>query len=334
MRLAISQLISNSFPFNDSPASTLGLQVDNSGLTYVSAGNTLYRLTPNLELEESITLPVCVVNRGIALSGDHRELVVCLADLSCSVYNASSFADGSFWNVSDAIASAEHGVALFSLGDTFYTGSVTGVTGTRESRDRMVVNQFGKAFTRSSDLNHLPVGDYTYHSYISRQFYGGFLDGGYAYYIVSDFIVQGSNTQQDRAFRILRVCNASDCNGTRSCGVSALYEGSFSCGSDSLSRRARVCGLSLLNGFGEKNGTVAIVTKCESETSRNSICLVNITAVNEMMNKKFESCSSASGSSKSIEETNVVWDDDFRCNLEFEVSKYSKCSQIKMLNFL
>ena len=317
---ASSQLVSFTF-LNGPPANTIGLQVDTSGNTFVSAGNTLYRLNSSLELKESLTLPTNIVNRGIALTGDQRKLVVCLTDLSCFVYNASTFTDGPLWNVSDAIVSTEYGVALFTSGDTFYTGSVTGAMGAHESGDRMAVNQFGKTFTRSSDLNGPPMDDYTYHStnYISRQFYGGFVQGGYAYFIVADFHHQ-KNTKE-RAFRMLRVCNVPNCtNGVKTCGVSALYEASFTCGLSTLSNRAHVCGLSLLNNFGEKNETVAIVARCEEETNRNHVCLINITTVNKMMDGKFKSCSTAA--STLYEETDIVWDDEFRCgNLQFDVSQ-------------
>ena len=281
-----------------------GLQIDSSGRTFVSAGSTLYRLSPELVEEENVSLSVPVVDRGLSLSADGARLVVCLTNLSCSVFNATHLSAGPLRTVSNAIASADFGVAVFTAGDTFYTGSVSGPTG----EDGMVLQQHGEGFVRSS-VNNDPAhgGDYTFSAAFSRGFYGGFQGDGFAYYLVADF---PSVPVDDRGFRLLRVCNnVSDCGG--SCGVNALYEASFVCGSTSVSNNIRVCGFSILGDFGGLNGTTVVVSRCEETTSRSAICLFDLTAANQAMDSKFTSCSSAI--QPSIEDINIAWDTQLRC---------------------
>ncbi len=152
-------------------------------------------------------------------------VVVCLEDLSCSVYNASNLSAGPIRSVSNAIASADpdFGAAIFAAGtSSFYTGASTG------AGQQMVLQQFEEEFSRSSDnnpsgtRNELVFGV----SNFARHFYGGFVNGGFAYYIVADY----EPSTISRAVRLLRVCNMANCGGPSTCGVTALYEFGFDCG--------------------------------------------------------------------------------------------------------
>ncbi len=305
---------SQSFSFQDS-TNVPGLQVHSTGRTFLAAGNYLYRLNVQLVQEERVDLGATVINRGLALSSTGM-VVVCLEDLSCSVYNASNLSAGPIKSVSNAIASADpdFGAAIFTSGDTVYTGASTG------AGERMVLQQFGEGFNRSSDNNRnlfnggeliFGVGDF------SRQFYGGFVSGNFTYYVVSDY-----QPATARAIRLLRVCNMPDCGGPSTCGVTALYELGFDCGSRSISRPTRVCGVSLMDDFSGMSGPTAVVTICTpSFISRSFLCLVKVTAVNEAMDAKYDSCivSRTAG-----EEISLAWKTSTdNCNALPQVCNYS-----------
>ncbi|XP_064398663.1 hepatocyte growth factor receptor-like [Halichondria panicea] len=213
-------------------------------------------------------------------------LVVCLFDLSCSVYNTSDLSAGPIRSVSNAIGGdfIPFGAAIFMSGDNFYTGAM------KEGLEvlTMVLQQFGEDFNRSSDSNSsgtrnelvVEVADS-----LARYFYafGGFVSGGFAYYVVVD-----SEPVLAQAIKLLRICIMPDCGGPSTCGVTALYELGFDCGFQSITDRTNVCAVSLMEDFSGISGPTAVVTLCSSST--NSICVVNITAVNEAMDAKYDSC--------------------------------------------
>ncbi len=265
---------SQSFSFDDSDNHP-GLQVDSTGCTYLAADNYLYRLNTQLMEEERVDLGATVIDRGLALSSTGM-LVVCLVDLSCSVYNASNFNAGPIRSVSNAIGNLK--VAIITSGDTFYTG--TGGT------KRMVLQQFGKGFSRSSDNN--PSGSLNELVFevnnFGRQFFAhcGFVSGGFAYYVVVDF-----RPTNARAIRLLRVCNMPDCGGPSTCGVNALYELEFDYGFQ-IALQTNLCAVSLVEDFSGISGPTAVVNVCNG--NNNLIFLVNVTAVNEAMDTKYNSC--------------------------------------------
>ena len=275
---------SPSFDFSITDDNLPGLQVDSTGRTFLAADNYLYRLNAQLIQEERVDLGANVINRGLALSSTGM-LVVCLEDLSCSVYNASNLSAGPIRSVSNAIAGDFYfGAALFMSGDAFYTGAMT------DEGQRMVLQQFGEGFNRSSNNNNpsdtrneLVFGI----SSFTRQFYayGGFVSGGFSYYVVVD-----SEPADTRAIRLLRVCNLFNCGGRSTCGVTALYELGINCSFQSITEDTHVCAVSLVEDFSGISGPTAVVTICSVNTMTNSICLVNITAVNEAMDAKYDSC--------------------------------------------
>ena len=262
-----------------------GLQVDSTGRTFLTADNYLYRLNAQLIQEERVDLGAVIINEGLALSSTGM-LVVCLFDLSCSVYNTSDLSAGPIRSVSNAIGGdfIPFGAAIFMSGDNFYTGAM------KEGLEvlTMVLQQFGEDFNRSSDSNSsgtrnelvVEVADS-----LARYFYafGGFVSGGFAYYVVVD-----SEPVLAQAIKLLRICIMPDCGGPSTCGVTALYELGFDCGFQSITDRTNVCAVSLMEDFSGISGPTAVVTLCSSST--NSICVVNITAVNEAMDAKYDSC--------------------------------------------
>ncbi len=265
------------FSFDQFPENLPGLQVDSTGRTFLAADKYLYRLNAQLLQEERVDLGDVAIDEGLALSSTGM-LVVCLDDLSCSVYNANNLIAGPIRSVSNAIGSLEFGVAIIASRDTSYT---------EEDKYGMVLKQFGEGFNRSSDNN--PSGELNEFvmevSEFSRQFYayGGFVSGGFAYYVVIDF-----QPVSARAIRLLRVCNMPDCGGPSTCGVTALYELGINCGFQMITEDTCLCAVSLAEDFSGISGPTAIINLCFGGSD--SICVVNITAVNEAMDAKYDSC--------------------------------------------
>ena len=262
-----------------------GLQVDSTGKTFlIDADNYLYRLNAQLIQEERVDLGATyVIEQGLALSSTGM-LVVCLEDLSCSVYNASTISAGPIWSVSNAIVGYfNSGAAMFMSGDSFYTGAMTDI----DLGQRMVLQQFGQEFSRSSVNNQSDMRNELVFeiSTFGRNFYafGGFVSSGFAYYVVVDY-----QPADARAIRLLRVCNMPDCGGPSTCGVTGLYELGINCGLQGITEDTCLCAVSLVEDFSGISGPTAVVTICFGGT--NSICLVNITAVNEAMDAKYDSC--------------------------------------------
>ena len=294
--LSVDTLYCQSFGFVGSPNAP-GLQVDSTGRAFLAAGNNLYRLNAQLTPEETVDLGATVITRGLDLSST-GTVVVCLVDLSCSVYNGSNLSAGPIRTVTNAIASADDdfGAAIITSGDTFYTGASTGAG----SGEKMVLNQFGEEFNRSSDNNPSDTrNELVFGSDFARQFYGGFVSDNFTYYVVSDY--QPSTA---RAIRLLRVCNnMSDCGGPSTCGVTALYEFGFNCGDRTISGVTRVCGVSLVEDFSGISGPTAVITiRTPTFTDRSFVCVVNLTAVNVALDAKYDSCIVSR-----TEDTGLVW---------------------------
>ncbi|XP_064399093.1 plexin-A1-like isoform X2 [Halichondria panicea] len=283
--LSVKTLYCQSFSDFAASPNGPGLQVDSTGRAYLAAGNNLYRLSAQLTPDETVDLGATVITRGLALSST-GTVVVCLVDLSCSVYNGSNLSAGPIRTVTNAIASADpdFGAAIITSGATFYTGASTGA-GTVAMGHRMTLQQFGEGFNRSSN-NPSPLAFGV--SDFSRQFYGGFVSGNFTYYVVSDY---RPRIDQTRAIRLLRVCNMPDCEGASTCGVTALYEFGFDCGGRTISERTRVCGVSLVEDFSRISGPTVVITICTPGfTDRSFVCVVDLTAVNVDLDAKYKSC--------------------------------------------
>ncbi len=262
-----------------------GLQVDSTGRTFLAADNYLYRLNAQLVQEERVDLGENVIDEGLSLSSTGM-LVVCLEDLSCSVYNASNLSAGPIKTVSNAIGGdTGYGAAIITSGDSFYTGAMT----EDDEGQRMVLQQFGEGFNRSSDNNPSSTRNELVvdvnNDFFERYFhaFGGFVSGGFAYYVVVN-----NEPANARAIQLLRICNMPNFGGPSTCEVTALYELGFNCGFQSVTELTIVCAVSLVEDFSGISGPTAVVTICYDST--NSICVVNITAVNEAMDAKYDSC--------------------------------------------
>ena len=255
------------------------MSFNSTGRTFLATDNYLYRLNVQLVQEERVDLGANVIHQGLALSSTGM-VVVCLQDLSCSVYNASNLSAGPIRSISNAIGEdIGFGATIITSGDTFYTGAMT------DEGQKMVLQQFGEGFNRSSDNN--PAGTRNKLVGISgltrRDYHDGFVSGGFAYYFVVDYY------QQPRMLislcpRLLRICNMPDCGGPSTCGVTALYELEINC--DRQSVFALVS--SLQEDFSGMSGPTAVITL--ATTAISSVYLINITAVNEAMDAKYESC--------------------------------------------
>ena len=306
-----------SFPYPNAPSTTApGLQVDSTGRVFVSAGNRLFRLSPDLVQEESISLSADVVDRGIALTSDGSKVVVCLTDLSCSVYNSTDLAAPSIMRTNNnTIASVGFGVALFTAGDTFYVGSISGIG----AGATILLEQHGEGFVRSSSSNSASnsytVAPFATFNPFSRNFYSGFEKDGNTYVFAVD-----NNPSDNRRIIIMRVCHLSNCpGGTGTCGITALYEAGFTCGTTGR-LNSRICSMSVVKDFDGQTGTTVVFSRCESFSSRNFICYVNLDTVDMEMNSKFTSCSNAQLGDP--DEIDIAWSADKFCVQDFQVSYF------------
>ena len=135
------------------------------------------------------------------MSGDGGKVVVCLTDLSCSVFNTTDLASGLLMRTNNnTIASLQFGVALFTAGDTFYVGSISG----QGRGATIILEQQGEGFVRSSSSNS-EQNDYEVSStnVFSRHFFSGSEKHGNAYL----FVVDVSDLVDVGRFRVMRVCH-------------------------------------------------------------------------------------------------------------------------------
>ena len=258
------------------PPRSPDLQTDGSGRAYVSAGSQLYRLNNSLGLEEARELRSEAVN--ISLSSDGRWLVVCLTDLSCEVYNANNFSAGHVFRRENVIISVDN-FALFAAEDSFYVGGIT-VDGT-EAQDQIILRRYGFA---GSQIGVEESGTYqiTRVNFL-RNFYGGFVRGSNAYYFVID-----NNINDIHSVRVMRVCHNSNFN--------ALYELTLTCGVAPNSG-SRISGVSVAENFAGTTGATVILSRSQRQSSnRNFVCLFNISDIDNIMERKFDTCTAATGS--------------------------------------
>ena len=253
------------------------LQTDGSGRAYVSAGSQLYRLNSSLGLEEARELRSEAVN--ISLSSDGRWLVVCLTDLSCEVYHANNFSAGHVFRRENVIISVDN-FALFAAEDSFYVGGIYTVDGTG-AQDQIILRRYGFA---GNQVGVEESGSYhiTRENFI-RYFYGGFVRGSNAYYFGID-----TNPNDVRNIRVMRVCHNSNFN--------ALYELTLTCGVAPNSG-SRISGVSVAENFAGTAGATILLSRGQPQSShRNFVCLFSISDIDNIMERKFNTCTAASGS--------------------------------------
>ena len=282
-----SQRFSLPSPPSPSPRSP-GLQVDGDpGKIYASAGNQLYRLNSNLELEETRELSSEAVN--ISLSSDGSWLVVCLTDLSCEVYNATNFSAGHVFRRENVIISVDN-FALFAAEDSFYVGGIT--TNAQGVKEQIILRRYGFA---GSQIGAEVSGSYQItESDFVRNFYGGFVRGSNAYYFVID-----KNPSEVRSVRVMRVCHNSDFN--------ALYELTLTCGSIPNSN-SRISGVSVTENFAGTTGATVILSRNQQQSNQNFVCLFNLSTIDNIMEQKFTAqCTEATVGSVNSERIDLAW---------------------------
>jgi hypothetical protein len=265
----------------------------------VSAGSQLYRLNSSLGLEETRVLSSEAVN--ISLSSDGLWLVVCLTDLSCEVYNANNFSAGHVFRRENATTSTEN-IALFAAEDSFYVGGIATDNGVTQRQ--ILLGQYGlhDLGAEAQNINFtITQNDF------ERNFYGGFVFGDSAYYFAID-----SNPASFRGIRVMRVCHSGN--------FSALHELTLGCGGVAPTSNTRISGVSLVRDFAGLSGTTVVLSRSRPGNNQNYVCLYSLEAINDVMQRKYRSCSSAGN--ESAEEIALAWvDPDLRslCN-SFQVT--------------
>ena len=262
------------------------LRVDSNGTVFVAAGNELLRLDGDFVEQERIALVEGASIQRIALSQDESRVVVCSLPLSdsieqsCAVYDASNFGAGAQLMREEVTASVEEVAVFTSPGDSFYAGSYGSVVGRTNAIYLIQYGFGGTEFSRAlpSNYNGNQVSSYT------RRFYGGFVLGSNAYYIVYD-----GNPSNVRGIRVLRVCDFDQCPGDAgSCDITALYEAELAC-SGSFGDGTAICGVSLLSNFDGTPGNRLVVSLCDP-LGRNRICSFDLSMVDTAMDSLYDTC--------------------------------------------
>jgi len=279
--------------------------VDARGRAFVAAGNQLLRLNSDLVPEQNITLSSVAVN--ISLSSGGEWLVVCTADFTCAVHNASDLEVVT--KVSAGVLNNADRVALFTADNDYYVGSYdpTSPTSNFEGFIRL-----GQTFDLEAPTGPRRSTDYgVTESEFQRDFYGGFLSGSYAYYLVLD---REPNPVRD--VRIMRVCHVTSCpGGGMACEFTALYEDDLAiCGNTIGGSDDGICGFSVVEDFAGTSGRSIVISRCREESStRNTVCLVSLAAVDRSMDARYNRCRSNTG------ESTVAW-----------LQTVSQCSDIQV----
>ena len=233
---------------------------------------------------------------NISLSSDGRWLVVCLIDLSCEVYNATNFSAGHVFRRENVIISVDI-FALFAAEDSFYVGGIT--SNAQGDQEQIILRRYGFA---GSQVDVEVSGSYEItRDGFTRNFYGGFVRGSNAYYFVID-----SNPSNVRSVRVMHVCHNSD--------FSALYELTLTCGIAPNSN-SHISGLSVVENFDGVTGATVIFSRSQQRSSnRNFVCLFNVSDIDTIMERKFNTCTAATGST-TLESIDLAWRDTvISCN--------------------
>ena len=166
----------------------------------VSGQSVVYRLNGNLTIQEALWLTGEMLHLGMALTPDGNKLVTCARDRSCTVRDASDLNNGSS-KVFENVLSSSDSVALVSAHvregeNSFFVGSSNGTV--------ILIGQYGLDgpalnLSRASGDLFLVTATTFY-----RKWFGGFLAGCYAYFVVLDV---NASTGSSPGIRVLRVCN-------------------------------------------------------------------------------------------------------------------------------
>ena len=249
---------------------------------FLSSERLLYRLNgTTFELEEKRNLSTEVV--GIALSSDDRWLVVCLTDLSCEVYNASNLSAQPVYRRENVISSRH--ISLFVANNSFYVGSI--LTTGSGVQQQILLGQYGFERNRSNVMSY---GSYDIsRTGFKRTLHDGFVWGKHAY-----FFAINNDPVSVRSVKVMRVCHNSNFH--------ALYELGLTCSLSTPSADTYISGLSVVEDFaGSHSGPTIIMSKSRPQSSRNFVCLFSLDSVDNMMEEKYNTCSSANNEREQIE---------------------------------
>ena len=204
-----------------------------------NSGSCLYSLDGNLAQRDMAKCHSGVSILKLALGPDGDTVVVCMSNRSCIVHSSSNMTAGPVRVIRNAfITTSNDGVALVSApviggGNSFYVGSSNGTV--------ILIGQYGLdgaagSVSRSSGnlFGVTATGSFT------RNWFGGFVAGSYAYFVVLDVSTSAN------AMRVLRVCDSS--NET---SVAAMYETELNCLglTGRIDATSRFAGVSLVNAY-------------------------------------------------------------------------------------
>ena len=236
---------------------------------FASTSSTLYQLSSDLQQVQQISLSNQILR--LAATQDSQWLVVCYTIGSCSAINGSdvSVTNRVVSNVLPGVEASDE-IVVFTApingGESFYTGSYN---------RRIYFRQYGfagKSLSRTNGDNQ--VTSSAFQNRGGREFYGGFFQFGYAYYIVTDA------TSGNDELRIVRVCNSTADSGN--IYFNNQYEVVLGCDGNTFFQ-STIKGVSVLNGE-----TLLIVITPQGSPSR--VCSYNLTVINSRMDSAYQSC--------------------------------------------
>ena len=234
---------------------------------FASTGSTVYQLSSDLQQQQQTSLSNQILR--LAATQDGQWLVVCYTNGSCSALNGSDLSV-----INRAVSYVPPGfqasdkIAVFTVpvigGESFYTGTFV------DSVDRIYFRQYGFAgssISRSLDeIAYQPSGN--------REFYDGFYQFGYVYYIVLD------TTSGNHELRIVRVCNSTA--DSDNIDFNNQYEVVFGCDGNTFFVPT-IKGISMFSGE-----TLLIAITPQGSPSR--VCSYNLTIINSRMENAYQSC--------------------------------------------
>ena len=256
-----------------SPSFTLSGSVSSLAVggdrVFASTGSTVYQLSSDLQQQQQTSLSNQIVR--LAATQDGQWLVVCYTNGSCSALNGSdlSVTNRAISNVLPGVEANDRiavFTALVSEEESFYTGSYN---------TRIYFRQYGFAgstLSRTNGDNQITSSNFQNQG--GREFYGGFYQLGYVYYIVTD------PTSGNDELCIVRVCNSTADSGN--IDFNNQYEVVLGCDGNTFFVPT-IKGVSVLNGE-----TLLIAITPHSSPSR--VCSYNITMINSRMDNAYQSC--------------------------------------------
>ena len=238
------------------------------GKVFASSDTTVYLYSSDLVQQQSVSLDSVVI--GLTTTQNGQWLVVCLENGDCSVINGSNINADPSLTVNGIVGDSS--TALFTTPDTdgqrFYIGSYGEIVGS--GVNRIGYSEYGFAGSQSANRSRVILPLLEFRQNDGRDFYYGFFQSGYAYYVVSDPTVSVL-----RELRIIRVCNIS-----QSDSFDSQYELVLDCGDEFTSIDIR--------GISVFNEETLVIGRTVSGGSR--VCSYNLSDINSMMDSSYQTC--------------------------------------------